>query len=367
MRFERHGGSPNLQAAFKKLILEHLHGRALDDNQNEEAAAGKFPDFACFSDLVLIEMKHLETEQADRINEVFDKNIDPEEKPIFFGERDAKFITDVISNGEEVKAIVASKLSRTIEKILSKANKQFCDYRTRHPRKNSVNICVVLNSTLQEYTPELVGFAIHGKMKTSQHVQPRFSQIDAVIYISEKHFQVLSDGRTAMAMLIYEGIGVLHHPWKSLFVQRVFDSWSRMRTGESAVPGGFAQGFKTVEDIPDTMRLSEVWQLEYQRNPYLENFTMEGLRVHFNRVAAVNSLSFLKGGWPKPSKEKTLEGLRAFGHVIEETNRRGLDLRMLNPRLLSSAEKIEVYSGLPDELVTILSRQDENDSSNGIG
>lgn len=347
-----------MQAAFKRMIVEQFQGRALDDNQNIEAAAGKFPDFACFNSLVLIEMKNLEAEQAERLNDIFDKNIDPAERPVFFGERDAKFITDVVTNGEEVIAMVASKLGRTIEKIISKANKQFCDYRGRHPRKNSVNICVILNSTIQEYTPELLGFAIHGKMKASQPAQPRFSHIDAVIYISEKHFQLLPDGRTAMALLIYDCIGVLNHPWKSPLVQRLVDTWSQTRTGDSVVRGGTVNGFKAVEDIPDTMKRYEAWQLEYQRNPYLKKLTFENLRVHFNRVVAVNSLAFVKGSWLKPTKEKTVEGLRNFSHVNEEINRRGVDIRVLNRQLLTSAEKIKVDSGLPAELVLILSRHD---------
>jgi hypothetical protein len=81
MRFERNGGPPDLQAAFTNLIVSRLHGRILDDNHAIESADGKFPDFGCFRDLVLIEMKHLETDQQDRINEVINAKIDPAEKP----------------------------------------------------------------------------------------------------------------------------------------------------------------------------------------------------------------------------------------------------------------------------------------------
>jgi hypothetical protein len=79
MRFERNGGPPDLQSAFTNLIVSRLHGRILDDNHAVESADGKFPDFGCFRDLMLIEMKHLETDQQDRINEVINTKLDPAE------------------------------------------------------------------------------------------------------------------------------------------------------------------------------------------------------------------------------------------------------------------------------------------------
>jgi hypothetical protein len=167
MRVERHGGPPDLQAAFKAFVLHALKGRALDDNQDREAAEGQFPDFGCFRDLLLVEMKHLESDQEGRINGVVDQKLDPEEKPVFFGKRDGDLVLNSASNAEQIKAAVASKLSRTIEKILHKADKQFGDYRERHPRKNSVSICVLLNSQLQEFSPDLVMYSVHSKITKS--------------------------------------------------------------------------------------------------------------------------------------------------------------------------------------------------------
>ncbi len=54
MYVERHGGPPDLQAAFEHFVVRKLKGRLLDDRKNEEAKLGKFPDFACFRDLVRI-------------------------------------------------------------------------------------------------------------------------------------------------------------------------------------------------------------------------------------------------------------------------------------------------------------------------
>lgn len=69
MHVERHGGAPDLQAVFTRFVLKVLRGRSLDDQKDVKARLGKFPDFACFRDLIFLEMKHLEAEQTDRLNE----------------------------------------------------------------------------------------------------------------------------------------------------------------------------------------------------------------------------------------------------------------------------------------------------------
>lgn len=358
MRFERRGGPPDLQAALKELVVRRLRGRSLDDNQDKEAAEGQFPDFACFRDIVLIEMKTFETDQHDRINAIFDARIDPKEKPYFYGSREGQSVLNAVSNGAAINAEIISKLGRTIETVLSKANKQFASYRSRHPRKNSISLCIILNSKLREYSPAAVIHAVHGKMKSGASGIPRFSNIDAVFYISEKHFQALPDGRAALAMAIYQGHGCVEQPWKVQFIDLIADAWSHMRTGGAAVASPDPNNFNTVQDIPERMKRYEKWQLEYQRNPYLKKLSVEQLREHFHRTLAVNSRAFFKGTWAKPSQQETSQGMRIFQHVMEEINRRGLDMRLFDRNFLTPDQRERIYIGLPDELVQILRGND---------
>jgi hypothetical protein len=338
MRIERHGGPPDLQAAFTKCVLTELKGRVLDDDRNVEAALGRFPDFTCFRDLVLIEMKHLQTNQSDRINEVFDKTVDPADKPIFYGTRDGQHIINQANNGDQVKAALVSKLSRTVETHLSKANSQFADYRSR----------------LREFTPDLVLHAVQGKMRGLSGDTPRFADIDGVLYISEKHYAVQPDGRIAFPVGIFEAASATAHPWKVNLIEVVAEAWSHSRARGSVIPGGSDVSFDVIDDIPRMMPLHERWQLEYKRRPYMSAVSDEQLKVIFNRCVAVASLTFVKGSWVKPANEDTAVQMRLFTHIIEETNRRGLDLRKVNPAILSPAEQEQVYRGLPQELIDLL-------------
>jgi hypothetical protein len=351
MRVERRGGPPDLQEAFRHFVLRHLRGRLLDDHQDEEAKLGKFPDFACFRDLVLIEMKHLESEQNERVNDAFQSKVVPDEAPVFYGKR--RIDLGGLSNGDEIKSAILNKLTKTIETHLSKANHQFGDYRKRNPRKNSLSVCLLLNSQVDEFSPDVVMHSLHRKMKPTE-TGVRFPHIDAVIYISEKHFQRLPDGRVAFGIVILGGVPAIVQPWKMDLVQRIANDWSEFRTGSAPVAGSPEQ-FQSIDDIPGKMKRHEAWKLAYKRNPYLRPLPDHQLKLHFHRCVAVNSLGLLKGSWPKPTQDEITSGIRRFDDAISEINSRGLDMRQFDPRTLTDDDRRQIYADLPEELVRLLS------------
>lgn len=358
-RFERHGGPPNLPMHFSVFVKTVLKGRSLDENFDTESAAGEMPDFGVYRDLVLIEMKSLEVEQQDRIRAVIDEKVTKEEMPVFYGERKINISSSNFRNKNEIINSISSKLNRSIEGILRKANSQLRSYRARNPRKNSVNICVILNSSISEYSPEVVLYAIHNKMH-SGHESQRFESIDCVLYISEKHFNKLPDGGFCHPILVYEGMGLICAEWKADVVNGIVKKWSLYRTG---APNGETEDFRSfldVEDIPNELSRSDLWSLEYDRNPYLKDFSIKDLRVHFNRVFALLSLGFVKGDWPRPSPELMQDRLRQFQHAIREINRREADVRDMSIRKLEDKEFKTVFDGLPSELSEKLGKSNRN-------
>jgi|SRR5882672_8893863 len=346
---ERAGGPPDLPYVFARFVVHQLGGRSLDDQKDEEAKLGKFPDFACYRDLVLIEMKHLEAEQNERINATYKSRVRANEEPMFYGTR--RLDVSAFSNADEIASAILSKLAQTIETHLRKANHQFEEYRERNPRKNSLSICLLLNSKVDEFSPDVVMRAVHGKMKpTSAGV--RFPHIDAVLYISEKHIQQLPDGRVAFALVQVIGLPAEEHRWKMDVVEHVMQRWSEFRTGGAAGAGRSDQ-FESIFDVPPKMARHEAWKLAYRRNPYLRGLTNQQLKIHFHRCVGFCAL-LMNGSWPKPSQEQHLGYVRQFGDAIEEINHRGIDLRQLAPRDLSAQERAEAYAGLPQELIDLL-------------
>lgn len=359
MRFERYGGPPNLQSFFNDFVVKVLRGRSLDDDFDHEASQGMFPDFACFRGLLLIEMKYLEADQSERMQAIFNDQVAPEERDFFYGTIDGREILKRASNGEEVKAAILKKLSRTIETHLSKADKQFISYRSRNPRKNSVSVCVLLNSNIPEFLPSTVLGAVHRIMtRAAPDGRVRFPNIDAVIYISEKHFSNLEDGTAGLGIGIFIGSTIEKEPWKEQFIDHIVRNWSIMRTGSVhvEVSGGRDVDFDVVDDIPDRLSRDEIWHLEYKRNRYLKDISDIELKVLFNRCNVELAVAFIKGEWQKPSEDETLAQLRIFTHVMSEMNLRGIDVRIFTWRSMSSAERVSLFRpGLPDEIVQMFS------------
>jgi len=286
----------------------------------------------------------------ERVNDTYTNKVLPDEEPVFYGTRRVDF--DKLSNGEEIRSAILNKLTQTIETQLRKANRQFGEYRVRNPRKNSLSVCLLLNSQIDEFSPDVVVHSLHRKMKPTDD-GVRFPHIDAVIYISEKHFQQLPDGRIAFAIIAVIGVPAIEHRWKAELVDLVTQKWSEFRTGAGPVSGRSDQ-FESVDDIPDTMRRHEARKLAYERNPYLRTKTHQQLKVYFQRCVALNSLAFIKGSWPKPNQEETGHRMRLFTDALNEINCRKLDMRQFDPRTLSREERLEVYAGLPEELVEML-------------
>ena len=296
-------------------------------------------------------MKTLKDDQGDRVNDVFDKLANPAEKPMFYGTRDGSKILSALSNGKEIEQRVFDKLTNTITNHLSKANKQFADYRQRVKRKNTVTICVILNSTVTEFSPQTVAAAIQRKMNVKpKDGLPKYYDIDAVVYISEKHIVKLSDNRNAFALVVFHAAGAMDQPWKTQLIDHFTKKWSDERT-EGVFDGRINEPFAVVEDIPDRMTRSDSVRLAYRRNPYMRNLSDADLRVRWNRCAALSALSFVKGDWEPLGQNEKIANTNEFTCLNEEINFRGLDLRTMSFHHLTPEEKAKVLFGLPPDIL----------------
>lgn len=333
LRFERTGGPPDLEASFKEFALYRLRGSSLDDNAPVLSAKGKFPDFECFGGLLRIEVKTLMTSQRDRINETVQNKVDPNEWPIFYGSRRVDVSSLGLSNAEEITRALNSKLGRTIETILKNANKQFKDYAVISPRQNTLNVCVLLNSSLLEYDPRSTAWLIRKRMLEGGN-EPRFSYIDASLFISEKH--VLKDvTEPTFVQILVEGYGVDQNLWKSELLNLILNRWSLYRTGTAAYSMEMA-ALRTVEihDIPNRMTRNQKWVLDYERHPYLSNTTLDDLRRLLARTIVMFHWGFVKGNWVAPPTERSIEYFRLFSDITCEANRRALDAREWSPNTI---------------------------------
>lgn len=70
MRIERTGPVEPLTPRVERFILEALHGHSLDDPDNSEQLR---PDYACLRGLVAIELKTLEDDDEERVENLVEQ------------------------------------------------------------------------------------------------------------------------------------------------------------------------------------------------------------------------------------------------------------------------------------------------------
>lgn len=188
-------------------------------------------------------------------------------------------------------------------------------------------------------------------------------KIEAVIFISEKHFFMLPDGRPSFSIAVIENDLVDFPPWKSEVLSVVVERWSLYRTGsDPEVFSPFNIKFDNVEDVEDTMARSDFWRLSYRRKPYLRDFDLHAMTVLFMMVNIELMVAMLIGDWKKPSKEDTIKYMRLFTDLNEELNYRGLTVEEYSHLNLQPNERRKfIRPGIPQTIVDFICPPDLSD------
>lgn len=72
---------------------------------------------------------------------------------------------------------------------------------------------------------------------------------------------------------------------------------------------------------------------------------------------ALTSINFIKGDWQKLSPEIIHRLIREFTHILQEVNKRNLDMRFFSLDFLTPDERDRIYTGLPESLRKILDKR----------
>ncbi|OKH90203.1 hypothetical protein [Thalassospira sp. TSL5-1] len=362
MRVERNSSPNDMSETFSQFVTKRLKGISLDANFNEEAKHGKFPDFTCFNGLALLEVKQLKSDQNERLNETIENNESIDNKINFYGKRSFETSFKDGPEKEEIRRQLHNKLSRTIEDHLRKAKEQLKNYSKRNPRKNRVNICIFLNNSIGVFTPDLFASCIDRKMNHKSKDSTRYNSIDYVIYISEKHY-IHEEQKFRLTIWSYTNVEATNNPWKDQVIEKIITEWTQFRGAPISLQTESLQSIENSEeiiDIPKKMTRSEQWAIEYQRYPYLSEESIDNIRIIFHRTLLCTYISIIKGKWKKPTKEQQITYLRNFSHVIEEINRRGLDMNDMNKNLLSEQEITRISKGIPQDLIDLIFKEKPN-------
>jgi hypothetical protein len=337
MRIERKGSVAKLTPRLERFFVEALRGVLLDNVQHAEARKA---DYKCLGGLVVIELKTLEDDASERMDNLIGELRQRPDWPAFLGSASMHSVLKHVNEPEAVSRQLVDRVGRAIKRHIRKANKQLAAHEKAFPRKNTVRIMVLVNEDHETYDPETVAYIAHHLLSRREHGALLYPHIDAVIFLSERHAGYINRQITFPIVCI-EGVAVENAVWKrnvtELFLTR-WATWCGLPLYHSDMG---AQEFATIDHIPEEVKRYEQWELDYKRNPYMRGFTNEQLRGRFDEMMCVSSLAFIKGSPLKPSNDAIMWSLSCMSHMTIEMNGRAIPVTqfMLAPERLASAAR----------------------------
>jgi hypothetical protein len=335
MRIERSGTVRKLTPRLERFFVEALQGEPLDDVQK---ASERKADFRCLRGLLAIELKTLEKDASDRLDNLFDELRTRPDWPHFFGSAPIDSILDNMEDADKLRQRVTDRIGRAIKDHISKADKQLAAHEKTFPRKSMVKLMVLVNEDHEVYTPDAVVFIVSHFLQKKENGIPHYRNIDGVIFLSERHAASVN-GHIAVPIVCIEGAGVENEPWKADVVDLLVRRWARWN-GRPFLSNQ-TMDFTTIEHVPEQMKRYEKWELDYKRNPYMRAYSQERLRDRFDEIGCISSLAFVKKSPLKPTRTQIEWCMSRTSHIMLEMGWRGITITQFKyePARLADAAK----------------------------
>ncbi len=346
MRIERTGPVEPLTPRLVRFLEDGLGATALDDLQRPE---DRRADYACLNGLLAIELKTLEEDAAERMDNLTEELRQRDDWPIFLGSAPMQAFIENTSDPEGVRLKVLNRVGRAIINHLKKANKQLAAHAEAFPRKNLVRVMLLVNEDHEIYDPEMVAYILHHALRRTEKGAPLYPKVDAVIFMSERHATTI-ERRIAFPIVYVQGAPMAEASWKDAVVERFMRGWADWNQNPLHTVDGLATKFTTIDHIPESAPRHERWRTDYRRNPYMRHLTNDQLRDRFDESIFISTLAFIKGSPAKPSQQTMMANMALFTHLMLEMGDRAIPITQFQ----HSAERLIAAGGrlhMPDSII----------------
>jgi hypothetical protein len=343
MRIERKGRVEKLTPRLQRFFIEALKGEALDDLLHPGTRRA---DFKCLRGLLAVELKTLEEDASQRIDNLTAELRQRPDWPLFLGSVPIESLFKHLQEPDEVKRRFVDRIGRAIKDHLSKADKQLAAHEAGFPRKNVVKLMVLANEDHEIYDPDMVAYLTQRILLRRENGSPSYPHIDAVIFVTERHATVLGR-QIAFPLVCIDGYSMITAEWKAEVIELVMRRWATWNGAQLHHCDLHAYKFQAVDHIPEQMKRQELWELEYKRMPYMAGFTAEQLRERFDEIICLSSLRFIKDSPFKPSEDAVVWSMSSVSHMMLEMGRRGIPITQFEhdtERLAAAAKRLELPS-----------------------
>lgn len=337
MRVERRGEVNKLTPRVERFLVEALRGASMDDPENSET---RRVDFACLGGLLAIEIKSLEDDATERMDNLTKELQERDDWPVFLGSAPIQAFIKHLEDSQKVERKVIERVGRAVKNHIHKANKQLEAHSASNPRKNTVRVVFLINEDHEVYDPKAVAFIVQKLLLREERGALLYPNIDAVIFMSERHATALNC-QIAFPIVRIEAPPIEQAVWKRDVLDLMLRRWGAWNGRSVHHVDDDSTEFDTVEHIPEEMKRYEKWELDYRRNRYMRKFTKDELRDRLDEIMAVSTLKFGKDSPEVPIDEAVTWSMSSMSHIMLEMGWRGTPITdfPLEPGRLALAAK----------------------------
>jgi hypothetical protein len=346
MRIERTGGTSPIKPLIERFLIESLNGKSLDELRPAEEEKA---DFLCLGGLLVVEVKTLEDDASERINNLTNELSRREDWPMFIGPAPLGSYVRNLNEPEQVRQKVVDQIGKRVAKIVHKANKQLRAHARIFPRKSQVKLLLIVNENHEIYDPNHMQFILAKILMKKNKNELNYNHIDYIIYITEKHATKIN-GSLSFPIICMRSAASMDLTWQDSVIEKLLQKYSEWRSTPIADAEVAADSFVTIAEVPETAKRDEWWRIDYARNPYLSSLSLEELRNRFDENQVIMELAHAVDSPIELPIETRIKALEQFTHLTCEMANRATAAQnfQYDPiRIVQAASRV----GLPPDVV----------------
>jgi hypothetical protein len=176
-----------LKARFETFV-KTLDGFELIDDllRGSDVPGRKRADYLFNNREIIVEQKSLEVDPTHKPQRFVNKLMD-EGRFVMFGTLSTKAIFDKLPDGAKLNRDLVLKITKVIQDIVSKADKQTKDTRESFSIPNATGILIILNESARMLSPDIIHYALANQFQKTIDGSLRYPHNNGVILISEAH------------------------------------------------------------------------------------------------------------------------------------------------------------------------------------
>ncbi len=325
----------NLEGRFK-FFAKNLGGaECIDDLElTREQELAKKADYFFENRKFIVELKSLQTDSSEKIENILAPHRERPEFPVFFGEIEVHKVLQYLPDKEEINKKISDALTDSVEGVVEEANRQIRETKRTFALPDAGGLLIILNDAVDVLSPDLVVYRVRRALnKKTASDETRFPHVAAVMLINSAHYTQMTPTLKGLPILIIPG-AQLDSEKVANFASSLSPRWSAFEgqpffsIAPEDIPKLNYQRFSDdVEDRPGSMiKRQDLWSLQYKQNPYLRPMDKESFLLYGAKVFERLSTSMIKGG-PRIPVEERHELMERFSHVMDEMGFRGIDMR----------------------------------------